>query len=74
MTAKELINFLSKLDPETRIFTRGYEGGFDDVSKTLTVEDYVLNVNREWYYGSHGKLNKDEKLPKEKEVVKGVCL
>jgi len=30
MTAKELIEALQQLDPGTRIFTHGYEGGYCD--------------------------------------------
>ncbi len=52
MTAKELINNLKDLPPETLICVRGYEGGLDDT--TLLREAKILqDRNNEWYYGSH---------------------
>jgi hypothetical protein len=30
MTVKELIEQLQQLDPDLRVFTRGYEGGYED--------------------------------------------
>jgi len=73
MTAKQLIDFLSKLEPDTRIFTRGYEGRFEDI-KPFKVEKFVLDVNSEWYYGSHARLSSFDEKPKDKIIVKGVCL
>ena len=73
MTASELIKKLLKVDPDTRIFTRGYEGGYTD-AEISEVETYVLNINTSWYYGEHEVLREDEKVPKGKQTVKGVCL
>ena len=74
MTAKELIKKLSKLDPDTRIFARGYEGGYEDASGQCFVRRYALNVNSAWYYGPHDGLDDDEKEPEGKIIVKGICL
>lgn len=52
MTVEELINELKKQDPKAMVIRSGYEGGVEEV----TIVDEViikLNVNSEWYYGSH---------------------
>ena len=52
MTAKEIINRLKDLPPETRICVRGYEGGLEYTN--LLRETRILHDrNNEWYYGSH---------------------
>ena len=52
MTAKELINHLKQLPPETHICVKGYEGGVNYID--LLREAKILhNVNSEWYYGNH---------------------
>jgi hypothetical protein len=74
MTAKELIEILQALDPETRIFTKGYEGGLEDADIS-TVEDIVLNVNRSWWYGPHDYLKRVEVNNKSNlTIVKGIIL
>jgi hypothetical protein len=53
VTIKELIETLSKFDPDTPVVIRGYEGGYNDVSivQTLTMQ---LNVNeKHHHYGAH---------------------
>jgi hypothetical protein len=57
MTVQELIDSLNKIeDKTTKMVVRGYEDGFDDISydsfEPLHIE---LNVNTEWFYGSHGR-------------------
>lgn len=74
MTVGELIEKLQDLDPNLRVFTRGYEGGYDDVCVSEE-RSMALNVNTEWYYGKHD--NVTESLPKsikEYKVVKGIVL
>lgn len=75
MTAGELIERLKELDPETRIFTQGYEGGLEEVSNVGKISDILLNVNQEWYYGPH-ELTKSipEDVRSKYETVKGVIL
>jgi hypothetical protein len=75
MKVKELIEELKKLDPELHVFTFGYEGGVNDVSISEE-QEFILNYNTEWYYGTHEPLKlikKDENL-ENKEKVKGIIL
>lgn len=52
MTVQELIQMLATLDPTLPVVVAGYERGFNDITQIKPVE-VVLNVNEEWYYGSH---------------------
>jgi len=52
MTAKELINHLKDLSPETRICIKGYEDGLDYVS-LLRKTKIIKSANSEWYCGEH---------------------
>lgn len=53
MTVKELIEALSKFDPEMPVVVRSYEAGYDDVKEVRGLSIQV-NVNTIWYYGAHG--------------------
>lgn len=65
MTVKELIESLSKIeDQDIRVMIRGYEGGVNDMVIGNSIEDntpaiqYVaLDVNTEWYYGTHERVD-----------------
>ena len=48
MIVKELIEYLQTIDPELKVFVKGYEAGYNDVN-TINHEDMVLNVNNIWY-------------------------
>jgi hypothetical protein len=50
MTAKELINHLKTLPPETHIAVRGYEDGFN-YAQVLREVKVIKNANTKWYYG-----------------------
>lgn len=52
MTIQELMDKLSKYDPSFHVYIKGYEGGVDDLESIEEVEVF-LNVNEDWYYGSH---------------------
>jgi hypothetical protein len=52
MNVKELIETLQKLDPDTMVIRSGYEGGVEEVTH-VEVTSIDLNVNTEWWYGSH---------------------
>lgn len=52
MTAKELINHLKQLPPETHICIKGYEGGINYID-LLRETKIIHNTNSEWYYGNH---------------------
>lgn len=54
MKVKELIAALQKHDPERQVIIRGYEGGYNDVSKLLEI-DIVPNPDRAWYVGEYEK-------------------
>jgi hypothetical protein len=68
MTVRELIESLSKIeDQDIRVMVKGYEGGVDDIvigngidNSTIVIPaiQYVaLNVNEEWYYGRHERVD-----------------
>lgn len=69
MNAKELIEILSRFDPGTRVVVAGYEAGFNDISEVEEIT-LLLDVHREWYYGTHDKPDADFKrvLPESPEV------
>lgn len=52
MNVKQLIETLEKLDPDTMVIRSGYEGGVEEITH-VEVTSIFLNVNKEWYYGSH---------------------
>lgn len=72
MAVKELIEKLQELDPETRVMTQGYEGGYCDVSVS-EVCNVALDVNAPWYYGPHDRLDKDDEYPNS-QIVKAIIL
>ena len=55
MTVKQLIQELSQIeDQDALVMTRGYERGVDDIGTSFsTIVDVALEVNEDWYYGSH---------------------
>jgi hypothetical protein len=55
MTAQELIHILQQYNPTTRVIIAGYEGGVNDVLKVVPTK-ILLDQNREWYYGSHERV------------------
>jgi hypothetical protein len=65
MTVKELIESLSKIeDQEVRVMTKGYEGGVNDMvigngidNNTPAIIHVALDVNTEWYYGRHERVD-----------------
>jgi hypothetical protein len=52
MKVKELIEELSKLDPEHMVVKAGYEGGLVEITGVGTC-NIALDVFDEWYYGPH---------------------
>ena len=59
MTVRELIESLSKIeDQDIRVMTRGYEGGVNDIEdNTPAIIHVALDVNEEWYYGTHERVD-----------------
>ena len=72
MTVKELIEHLAKLDPNTRVFTSGVEGGFCD-PKISDVESFVLNHNNYIFFGPHAKLF-ESNVKQGDHIVRGISL
>ena len=52
MTVKELINELQMLPPDTKIVVRGYEDGYNDILKLITVRIKQLPESK-WYVGEY---------------------
>ena len=79
MIVKELIEYLQTVDPELKVFIKGYEAGYNDVN-TFNHEELVLNVNNIWYYGKHELLKNIEKKDKildresKHKSVKGIII
>ena len=65
MTVRELIESLSKIeDKEIRVMVRGYERGVNDMvigngidNNTPAIQYVALDVNTEWYYGTHERVD-----------------
>ena len=58
MTVKQLIESLSKIeDQDSLVMKQGYEGGYNDVMEINTKPiDIALDVNQDWWYGKHEKV------------------
>ena len=67
MKAKELIEVLQKLDPETLILVDGYEGGYAIPTGTKLLK-VCGPFKREWYYGEYD-VCKDEDLLKIEAII-----
>jgi len=70
MNARQLIEILKQIPPETPIFIKGYEGGLDDAKKT-SMEVVSLNVHTESYLGDHDYY---DNCYKGKEKVNGLLI
>lgn len=58
MTVRELIDKLSQIEnQETRVMINGYEGGVNDINNIASIVDVALDVNDEWYYGKHERVD-----------------
>lgn len=61
MKVKELINLLSKENPELRVVVDGYETGFDEVEKCILVEmSPNTGKNDKHWEGEFNKVYKDD--------------
>lgn len=67
MTVKELIEKLQALDPDLRVFTKGYEGGYEDARIREDIYSFKLDYHGMWYYGPH-------EIVEEGGDVKGIVL
>ena len=73
MTAQQLIEKLQQIDPETRVFVPGYEGGYNDATMS-NIQDIALDVHDAWYYGTHEDAASELAKDKNKVIVKGIVL
>lgn len=56
MKVSELIETLSKLDPNLVVFVNGYEGGYSDIcADEFIIDTFKTDVYDDWYYGPHEK-------------------
>lgn len=77
MTVKQLIKALSQIeDQDIRVMVRGYEGGYNDINvDSPTIQYMALNVNEEWYYGDHERV--DDIMEQDKDryhIIKSIVL
>ena len=77
MTVKQLIKSLSQIeDQDIRVMVRGYEGGYNDINvDTPTIQYMALNVNDEWYYGDHERVEDIMEQDKDRyHIIKAIVL
>lgn len=83
MTVRELIERLSQIeDQEVRVMVSGYEGGYNDIVIGNSIEDttpaiihVALDVNTEWYYGTHERVDDMyDATNSEYHIVKAIIL
>ena len=77
MTVRELIKVLTEIeDQEARVMVRGYEGGVDDImNNTPAIVHVALDVNTEWYYGKHERVDDMyDATNSEYHIVKAIIL
>ena len=75
MTVKELIESLSKIeDQNVRVMVKGYEEGVEDIENIIPeIVNVALNVNTEWWNGSHEVISNDHTYT-DKEIIKAIVL
>lgn len=72
MTVSKLIEMLQKIPQDYLVVIRGYEGGVDEVTD-LEKTRVILDVNKEWNYGSHELLDPRDKGDSE-DIAEAVYL
>ena len=75
MTVRELIKILEQIeDQEVRVMVKGYERGVEDIENIIPeIVNVALNVNTEWWNGTHEVVSEDHTYT-DKEIVKGIIL
>lgn len=75
MTVKQLIQILSQIqDQEIKVMVRGYERGVEDIEDTIPqIVNVALNVNTQWWNGSHEVVSNDHTYT-DKQIVKAIVL
>lgn len=75
MTVRELIKILEQIeDQEVRVMVKGYERGVDDIEDIIPeIVNVALDVNKEWWNGSHEVVSEDHTYT-DKEIIKAIVL
>ena len=75
MTVRELIERLNTIEDQ-EVMVRGYEGGVDDImNATPDIIHIALDVNDEWYYGKHERVDEMyDATNSEYHIVKAIIL
>ena len=75
MTVKQLIEQLSKIeDQEVRVMVKGYERGVDDIENIIPeIVNVALNINKEWWNGTHEVVSEDNTYT-DKEIVRAIII
>ena len=75
MTVKQLIKILSQIeDQQVTVMVNGYEGGVEDIEDTIPeIVNVALNVNTQWWNGSHEVVGNDHTYT-DKQIVKAIVL
>ena len=75
MTVRELIKILQQIqDQEVRVMVKGYERGVDDIENIIPeIVNVALNVNKQWWNGTHEEVSSDHTYTN-KEIVKAIVL
>jgi len=84
MTVTQLIEVLNTIDnpDDVRVMVSGYEGGVDDIvigngvdNNTPAIQHIALDVNTEWYYGKHERVDDIYDAPSSNyQIVKAIIL
>lgn len=67
MKVKDLIAVLQAYDPDLMVVRSGYEGGLEEISHH-SEETIALNVNAEWYYGTHELVDEEAEYEGHKRI------
>ena len=59
MKVKDLIVILQAYDPDLMVLCSGYEGRVNEITHH-SEETIALNVNAEWYYGTHELVDEED--------------
>jgi len=75
MTVRELIKVLEKIeDQDIRVMVKGYERGVEDIDNiTPAIINVALNVNKEWWNGSHEVVSEDHTYT-DKQIIKAIVI
>lgn len=61
MNAKQLIELLQHIPPETKVVVRGYEDGYNDIQQLKPVK-IIYNSASKWYYGEYLTAEAEESI------------